>query len=73
MVSKKKLAIGGVAVVVVGGKTTAYDLKEGGVGITTKNLNDSEKKATDKAKQDIEGGKIKVPNHPAGSDYNQQF
>lgn len=56
-----------------GGKTTAYDLKEGGVGITTKNLNEAEKKATDNAKQDIEDGKIKVPNHPAGSEYNQQF
>ena len=56
-----------------GGKVTSYDLKDGGVGITTKGLNAEEKAATDKAKQSIEDGKVKVPNHPAGSEYNQNF
>ena len=56
-----------------GGKVTSYDLEDGGVGITTKGLNAEEKAATDKAKQAIEDGKVKVPNHPAGSEYNQNF
>ncbi|MBJ7672691.1 BMP family lipoprotein [Weissella confusa] len=56
-----------------GGKTVAYGLKEGGVATPTKNMTDDEKSAVEKAKDDIVSGKIKVPNHPAGSKFNQQF
>ena len=56
-----------------GGKTVAYGLKEGGVATPTKNMTNDEKTAVEKAKDDIVSGKIKVPNHPAGSKFNQQF
>lgn len=56
-----------------GGTIVAYGLKENGVSTPTKNLTDDEKKAVEKAKQEIIDGKIKVPNHPKGSDFNQKF
>lgn len=56
-----------------GGKTTVYDLKAGGVGITKKGLDEEELKAADKAAKDITSGKVEVPNHPAGSEFNQKF
>lgn len=81
MVSKKVIVGGVAAIIVIGGVTaglmnsgsTSKDKKDSGVGITTKGLNAEEKAATDKAKQAIEDGKVKVPNHPAGSEYNQNF
>ena len=81
MVSKKVIVGGVAAIIVIGGVTaglmnsgsTSKDKKDGSVGITTKGLNAEEKAATDKAKQAIEDGKVKVPNHPAGSEYNQNF
>ena len=56
-----------------GGKVTAYDLKSGGVGVTTKGLNKAEKVAVKKATTKITSGTVKVPNHPAGSTFNQKF
>lgn len=56
-----------------GGKVVAYGLKEKGVDVTTKNMTADEKTAVEKAKKAIIDGKIQVPNHPAGSDYNQKF
>ena len=56
-----------------GGTVVAYGLKEGGVATPTKNMTNDEKTAVEKAKDDIVSGKIKVPNHPAGSKFNQQF
>jgi basic membrane protein A len=44
-----------------GGKTVYYGLKEGGVGVTTNNLNGTEKDAVEKAKKAILDGSIKVP------------
>lgn len=43
-----------------GGKTVYYGLKEGGVGVVTKNLNSDEKNAVNNAKQQIIDGDIKV-------------
>lgn len=47
-----------------GGKTVYYGLKEGGVGVVTKNLNADEKKAVETAKEKIISGDIKVPATP---------
>ncbi|WP_099088817.1 BMP family lipoprotein [Weissella cibaria] len=47
-----------------GGKTVYYGLKEGGVGVVTKNLNAEEKKAVETAKEKIISGDIKVPTTP---------
>lgn len=47
-----------------GGKTVYYGLKEGGVGVVTKNLNADEKKAVETAKEKIISGDIKVPTTP---------
>ncbi|ALI32342.1 BMP family lipoprotein [Weissella cibaria] len=47
-----------------GGKTVYYGLKEGGVGVVTKNLNADEKKAVGTAKEKIISGDIKVPTTP---------
>ena len=47
-----------------GGKTVYYGLKEGGVGVVTKNLNADEKKAVETAKAKIISGDIKVPATP---------
>ena len=64
MVSKKVI-VGGVAAIIVVGGVTA--------GLMNSGSTSEEKAATDKAKQAIEDGKVKVPNHPAGSEYNQNF
>lgn len=48
-----------------GGKTVRYGLKDKGVDVTTKNLNDQELKAVNEAKQGILDGKIKVNAKPA--------
>ncbi|MGO2223491.1 BMP family ABC transporter substrate-binding protein [Leuconostoc pseudomesenteroides] len=56
-----------------GGKTIAYGLKEHGVYLTDSELTSAEKKAVNKAKKAIINGKIKVPNHPKGSEFNQKF
>lgn len=56
-----------------GGTIVAYGLKENGVATPTKNMTADEKKAVEKAKKDIIDGKITVPNHPAGSNFNQKF
>lgn len=47
-----------------GGKTVYYGLKEGGVGVVTKNLNADEKKTVETAKEKIISGDIKVPTTP---------
>ena len=47
-----------------GGKTVYYGLKEGGVGVVTKNLNAEENKAVETAKEKIISGDIKVPTTP---------
>ncbi|WP_134645194.1 BMP family lipoprotein [Weissella cibaria] len=47
-----------------GGKIVYYGLKEGGVGVVTKNLNADEKKAVETAKEKIISGDIKVPTTP---------
>ena len=47
-----------------GGKTVYYGLKEGGVGVVTKNLNDDEKQSVDAAKDKIINGDIKVSATP---------
>ena len=47
-----------------GGKTVWYGLKDKGVDVTTKNLNDQELKAVNEAKQGILDGKIKVNAKP---------
>ena len=47
-----------------GGKTVYYGLKEGGVGVVTKNLNAEEMKAVETAKEKIISGDIKVPTTP---------
>ena len=47
-----------------GGKTVYYGLKEGGVGVVTKNLNDDEKQSVDTAKDKIIDGDIKVSATP---------
>lgn len=44
-----------------GGKTVYYGLKEGGVGVTTKNLTSDEKKAVLAAKKQILDKKVTVP------------
>lgn len=56
-----------------GGKTIAYGLKENGVFLTESELSNSEKEAVQKAKAEIINNQIKVPNHPAGSEFNQKF
>ena len=47
-----------------GGKTIWYGLKEKGVGITTNNLNDEQKKAVTTAEKGIISGSIKVKSAP---------
>lgn len=56
-----------------GGKTVAYGLKERGVYLTKSELTPAQKTAVDKAEKGIIDGTIKVPNHPAGSQFNQKF
>ncbi len=56
-----------------GGQTVAYGLKEQGVYLTESALTPDEKAAVDKAQKAIIAGTIKVPNHPAGSQFNQKF
>ena len=56
-----------------GGTIVAYGLKENGVSTPTKNMTADEKAAVDKAKKAIIDGKVKVPNHPAHSQFNQEF
>ncbi|MCO6183848.1 BMP family protein [Leuconostoc fallax] len=56
-----------------GGKTIAYGLDEKGVWLTKSELTDSQKKAVNEAEKKIKDGKITVPNHPKGSDFNQKF
>lgn len=53
-----------------GGKTIWYGLKEKGVGITTNNLNDDQKKAVKNAENGIISGKIKVKSAP--DNYNTE-
>lgn len=56
-----------------GGKTIAYGLKENGVYLTDSELTASEKSAVESAQKAIINGKIKVPNHPKGSQFDQNF
>ena len=56
-----------------GGKTIAYGLKENGVYLTDSELTAPEKSAVEKAQKAIIDGKIKVPNHPKGSQFDQKF
>ncbi|MGO1337500.1 MAG: BMP family lipoprotein, partial [Leuconostoc fallax] len=43
------------------------------VWLTKSELTDSQKKAVNEAEKKIKDGKITVPNHPKGSDFNQKF
>ncbi|GMA69227.1 BMP family ABC transporter substrate-binding protein [Leuconostoc litchii] len=56
-----------------GGKTIAYGLDDRGVYLTKSELSTSQKDAVKKAEKAIINGKISVPNHPKGSDFNQNF
>ncbi len=48
-------------------------MKEGGVAAPTKYMSADEKAAVAKAKKAIIAGDIKVPNHPEGSEFDQNF
>lgn len=56
-----------------GGKTIAYGLDDHGVYLTKSELTKSQKAAVKKAERSIINGKITVPNHPKGSQFNQNF
>lgn len=56
-----------------GGTVVAYGLKEGGVAAPTKYMSADEKAAVAKAKKAVIAGDIKVPNHPEGSEFDQNF
>ncbi|MDC2805495.1 BMP family lipoprotein [Leuconostoc suionicum] len=56
-----------------GGRTIAYGLDDHGVYLTKSELTKSQKAAVKKAEKSIINGKITVPNHPKGSQFNQNF
>lgn len=56
-----------------GGKTIAYGLKEKGVYLTESELSASQMNVVKQAEKAIIDGTIKVPNHPKGSAFNQNF
>ena len=44
-----------------GGKTVTFGLKNGGVGLTSDNLDSAEKQAVQKATDDVKSGDVTVP------------
>ena len=69
MVSKKVI-VGGVAAIIVIGGVTAGLMNSGS---TSKDKKDSFSVAKVTSETGIDDGTVKVPNHPAGSEYNQNF